>query len=160
MRYAIPVLAVVAGLAAIAHAQSAPKTPPPPLSAISFMSGCWRGPSANGATIEEQYPESADNLVIGMTRYVRGNRVVMFEFTTIERTDSSFMMIPRPRGNKSDAFPLKEVTDARAVWENLAHDFPQRIIYARGTDGSLVARIEGDTPQGPRHSEWTMRRCQ
>ena len=160
MRYAIPVLAVVAGLAAIAHAQSAPTTPPPPLSAISFMSGCWRGPSANGTTIEEQYTESADNMVIGMTRYVRGNRVVMFEFTTIERTDSSFVMIPRPRGNKSDAFPLKEVTDARAVWENLAHDFPQRIIYARGTDGSLVARIEGNTPQGPRHSEWTMRRCQ
>ena len=159
MRYATSVLTVVAGLTAIAHGQSAPKSSPPPLAAISFMSGCWRGPSANGATIEEQYTESADNMVIGMTRYVRGNRVVMFEFTTIERTDSSFVMTPRPRGNKSDAFPLKELTDGRAVWENLAHDFPQRIIYARGADGSLVARIEGNTPQGPRHSEWTMRRC-
>jgi hypothetical protein len=133
--------------------------PTPPLSAVSFMTGCWTGASSNGATIEEHYSEAADNLLIGMTRYVRANRVVDFEFTTIERTDSSFVMTPRPKGVKSDAFPLKEVADGRAVWENLKHDFPQRIIYRRGTDGSLIARIEGTTPRGEQHMEWTMRRC-
>jgi hypothetical protein len=30
------------------------------------------------------------------------------------------------------------------VFENLEHDFPQRIIYRRNQDGSLTARIEGD----------------
>jgi hypothetical protein len=68
-------------------------------------------------------------------------------------------MTPRPKGVKSDSFPLKEVAERRAVWENLKHDFPQRIIYRVGTDGSLIARIEGTTPSGERHMEWTMHRC-
>lgn len=157
MRYS-PVIA--AGLAAsFSIAQTPAKAPPPPLSAVSFMAGCWTGASSNGATIEEQYSEAADNLLIGMTRYVKGSRVVDFEFTTIERSDTSFAMIPRPKGVKSDAFPLKEVADGRAVWENLKHDFPQRVIYRRGSDGSLIARIEGNTPGGERHMEWTMHRC-
>ena len=132
----------------------------PALSAVAFMAGCWRGaPSPNGTTIEEWYSEPATNLVLGMTRYVRDGRVVDFEFTMIERTDSTFLLVPRPKGVRSDAFPLKELTDGQAVWENPAHDFPQRIIYRRGDGGTLVARIEGNTPGGARHSEWTMTRC-
>src|SRR3954451_24989400 len=69
----------------------------PPLSAISFMSGCWTGPSPNGATIEENYSAASENLLIGMSRYVRNGRVVDFEFTTVERTDSTFVMTPRPK---------------------------------------------------------------
>jgi len=131
----------------------------PPLSAIAFMSGCWTGPSPNGATIEEHYSAASENMLIGMTRYVRNGRVVDFEFTTVERTDSTFVMTPRPKGVKSDSFLLKDVSDGRATWENLKHDFPQRIIYRRGADGSLVARIEGRTPAGERHVEWTMHPC-
>jgi len=133
--------------------------PTPPVSAISFMSGCWTGPSPSGATIEEHYTSPSENLLIGMTRYVRNGRVVDFEFTTVERTDSTFVMTPRPKGVKSDSFPLKEVSDGRATWENLKHDFPQRIIYRRGPDGALIARIEGTTPKGERHVEWTMHPC-
>ena len=151
--------AVFIGLPTLASRPTVPTAATPPLSAISFMTGCWTGASSNGATIEEHYSEAADNLLIGMTRYVRGGHVVDFEFTTIERSDSSFVMTPRPKGVKSDSFPLKEVTDGKAVWENLKHDFPQRIIYRRGADGSLIARIEGTTPRGERNMEWTMHPC-
>lgn len=158
MRYLLPSLAALA--AAFSFDASAPEQKVvPPLAAISFMTGCWTGPSSNGATIEEQYSAAADNMVIGMTRYVRSGRVVDFEFTTIERNDSAFFMTPRPKGAKSDSFALKEVADGKATWENLKHDFPQRIIYRTGADGTLIARIEGTTPRGERHSEWTMHRC-
>ena len=159
MRHSIPLMAVLA-TGAVTGVHSGPvAAPAPPLSAIAFMTGCWTGPSSNGATIEERYSEPSDNLMIGMSRYVRAGRVIDFEFTTLERTDSSFVMTPRPKGVKSDSFPLKEVAEGRAVWENLKHDFPQRIIYRVGTDGSLIARIEGTTPSGERHMEWTMHRC-
>ena len=152
---------ILLALTASAFQASKPAAPVsvPPLSAISFMSGCWTGPSANGGTIEEQYTDASANLVIGMTRYLRGERVVDFEFTTIERTDTSFVMTPRPKGVKSDSFPLKTIEASKAVWENLKHDFPQRIIYRKGEDGTLIARIEGTTPRGDRHVEWVMRRC-
>jgi uncharacterized protein DUF6265 len=153
-RFAIP-LAVLVAFGAGRRASPAS----PPLSAISFMSGCWTGLSPNGATIEEHYSAASENLLIGMTRYVRKGRVVGFEFTTVERTDSTFVMTPRPKGVKSDSFPLKDVSEGRATWENLEHDFPQRIIYRRGANGSLIARIEGTTPAGERHVEWTMHPC-
>jgi hypothetical protein len=162
MRYLsslVAVSAVVTGAALLRPASAAHQTTPA-LSAISFMAGCWTGLSSNGATIEEQYTGASENMVIGMTRYVRNGRVVDFEFTTIERSDTAFFMTPRPKGVRSDSFALKEVSDGRAVWENLKHDFPQRIIYRRGADGTLVARIEGTTPRGDRHSEWTMQRCE
>jgi hypothetical protein len=85
--------------------------------------------------------------------------VIDFEFTTIERRDSIIVMIPRPKGQRSDEFPLKEVSDGKATWENPTHDFPQRIIYRKAASGELVARIEGHTPQGDRGMEWTMRPC-
>jgi hypothetical protein len=31
------------------------------------MSGCWTGPTSNGAVIEEHYTEASENLLIGMT---------------------------------------------------------------------------------------------
>ena len=159
MRHSIPLIAAFATIATAGAAPSTSHAPTPPLSAIAFMTGCWTGPSSNGATIEERYSETAENLMIGMTRYVRSGRVVDFEFTTVERTDTSFVMTPHPRGVQSDAFPLKEASEGRAVWENLKHDFPQRIIYRAGAGGSLIARIEGGTPSGDRHIEWTMQRC-
>ena len=162
---AIPALAVT--FAAVNTAEpvaesSAPvaRSAPPSLSALAFMAGCWRGPGSNGATIEEHYTAPSDNLIVGMTRYVRGSRAVDFEFTTIERTDTSLVMVPRPKGVKSVAFAIKELADGRAVFENAAHDFPQRISYRRSDTGSLVARIEGTTPRGERHMEWTMTRCE
>jgi hypothetical protein len=155
-----PLLLVLALTASAFQASNPAPAGVPPLSAISFMSGCWTGPSPNGAIIEEHNTEAAENLMIGMTRYVRGGRVVDFEFTTIERTDTSFVMTPRVKGVKTDSFPLKTLEANKAVWENLAHDFPQRIIYRKGDDGSLIARIEGTTPRGERHLEWVMQRCQ
>jgi hypothetical protein len=162
MRMRQPLLSIAAATATVfLSPPPAPETAaPPPLSAISFMAGCWTGPAQNGATIEEHYSAAANNLMLGMTRYVRNGQVVDFEFTTIERSDSAFVMTPRPKGIKSDSFPLKEISDGRAVWENRKHDFPQRIIYQRGPNGELLARIEGTTPRGDRHIDWTMRQCE
>ena len=137
------------------------KSPPPSLGELAFMAGCWRGHGSNAATtIEETYTPPTDNMIIGMTRYVRGGRVVDFEFTTIERSDTALVLLPRPKGVRSVSFSLKELADGKAVWENPTHDFPQRIVYQRTAEGTLVARIEGTTSRGPRHMEWTMTRCE
>jgi hypothetical protein len=42
------------------------------------------------------------------------------------------------------------------VFENLAHDFPQRIIYSRAGD-QLTARIEGPMNGKPAAMEWRYR---
>ncbi len=129
------------------------------VSALGFMAGCWRGLTRSGTTIEEFYTPPSSNLVVGTTRYVREGRVVDFEFTRIDQTDSGAVITPHPKGVRSVSFAPKLVEQNRAVWENPTHDFPQRILYTRVTDDTLVARIEGRTPSGDRALEWRMVRA-
>jgi hypothetical protein len=129
------------------------------VSDLGFMAGCWRGLTRSGTTIEEFYTPPSSNLVLGTTRYVRDGRVVDFEFTRIDQTDSGAVITPHPKGVRSVSFAPKVVERNRAVWENPTHDFPQRILYTRVADDTLVARIEGRTPSGDRALEWRMVRA-
>jgi hypothetical protein len=58
-------------------------------------------------------------------------------------------------GGRSPATPftLKTMARERVVFENAAHDFPQRIIYWRDGD-TLRARIEGAVDGKSRSMEW------
>ncbi|MFN0085901.1 MAG: hypothetical protein ACKVX9_10990 [Blastocatellia bacterium] len=44
-------------------------------------------------------------------------------------------------------FKLIKLAGQEATLENLAHDFPKRIIYRENAGGSLTARIEGDSSE-------------
>ena len=58
----------------------APSHPPSgTLADLAFMAGCWRGPSGEGATIEEYYTTPTDNLMLGVSRYTKGTRVTDYE---------------------------------------------------------------------------------
>jgi len=46
-------------------------------------------------------------------------------------------------GAKPVVFKLTKNSDNEAVFENLQHDFPQRIIYRRESADALFARVEG-----------------
>lgn len=131
------------------------------LSALAFMSGCWRGRmGANGGTIEEHYSTPTSNMIIGMTRFVRGGRTVDFEFSRIEARDSSIVLMPQPRGRPPTEFRLTSSDSTFAVWENPAHDFPQRISYRRLGADSIAASIAGPGTNGTRTMEWRMGRVQ
>lgn len=140
-------------------AAAAPAAAAQGLDALGWMSGCWQATSARGVTIEESYTSPAQNLMQGMTRYLRDGRVIDWEFTTITPDSSGPTLRPQPRGGEPTAFPFKELSERRAVWENLQHDFPQRVIYARVHADTLVARIEGANADGSaRAIEWRMHR--
>ena len=135
-----------------------------PLDALSFMTGCWRGAFGGGqagpGTIEEYYSTPTSNMIIGVTRFMRGGRTVDFEFTRIMASDSGVTLMPQPRGRPPTSFRMTASDSLSAVWENPAHDFPQKISYRRiGTD-SLVAAIEGPGQGGrTQRMEWRMARA-
>lgn len=53
-------------------------------------------------------------------------------------------------------FRAPEANAARLVFENAAHDFPQRVIYERDGD-DLVARIEGEIEGAAESMDWRFR---
>lgn len=69
-----------------------------------------------------------------------------------------------PSGQRETEFTSTIVSDTLLVFENLQHDFPQRLAcYGKGAD-SIVARVEGPRAGGTtrgfsipmRRASWTM----
>jgi len=125
--------------------------------APAFMAGCWTG-TLGRRTIEEVYTTPAANLMQGMTRYLQDGRAVDYEFTRIDITPTGSQLVPHPKGQPAVAFTQKEASANRFVWENLQHDFPQRITYSAPTRDSLVARVEGSADGNSRAFEYRMAR--
>ncbi len=117
------------------------------LADVAFMSGCWRGRLEGSDWIEERYGPPAAGLMMGTSQTVEDQKTTFFEFIQIVEKDGEVEMIPAPGGQKSVSFRLVRVEGKKAVFENLEHDFPKRIIYQLKDDGSLFARVEGAKPE-------------
>jgi len=95
-------------------------------------------------TITEQGMKPLGGSMMAMSRTVMEGKTLQFEFVRIAVSeDGSLRYIANPSGQAGAAFVLKEIGDQRAVFENLEHDFPQRIIYERISADSLIGSIEG-----------------
>ena len=82
--------------------------------------------------------------MLGLSRTVDGGATVMYEFMRIARDDSGRLsFFAQPRGVAPAGFPAIRTTPAEVVFENPAHDFPQRIVYRFEAPATLRAQIEG-----------------
>ena len=110
---------------------------------LGWMAGCWE--QRAGARIgHEQWMTPLGGTMMGMSRTVVRDTTREFEQLRIETVkDGSIRYVAHPSGQAETSFAGITVTDTLVVFENLQHDFPQRIMYrATGAD-SLGARIEG-----------------
>lgn len=116
----------------------------PKVEDLAFMSGCWElnVPHRN-MTIAEQWMKPLGGTLIGIGRTVVGGKTVSYEFLRIVSTEAGIDYIAKPSSSKDEtAFKLTKATASEVIFENPAHDFPQRIIYKKGEADSLFARIE------------------
>lgn len=109
---------------------------------LSWLSGCWQG-SLGKSSIEEMWSKPGGTTMLGVGRTVNGNRTVSFEFMQFREENGTLFFLPQPQGGAQVRFPLKESTPAKFTFENLNHDFPQRVIYERKAN-LLLASIEGN----------------
>jgi hypothetical protein len=125
------------------------KAPPPPsLAKIAWLAGNWRL-EKQGRVIDEQWMAPAAGVMLGMARTVVRGKAIEHEFMQIrEGPGGDLFFIAQPSGQKEAAFQLKTLADNEVVFENTAHDFPQRISYTHRADGTVLAAIEGTAPDG------------
>jgi hypothetical protein len=97
-------------------------------------------------------------MALGASRTVIAGITREYEQLRLVAREGKLEYIARPGGQSETTFTSTAVSDSGFRVENLAHDFPQRIIYRRRGPDSLVARIEGPGPNGPRGVDFPMRR--
>ena len=113
---------------------------------LGWMAGHWCS-EKDGERIDEVWLPAVDGSLHGLSRTVAGAKVASFEFLRIEVVDGTPTFHAQPNGASATAFALVEQTERSVSFENLAHDFPQRIEY-RADGEQLQAQISGPGSQG------------
>lgn len=135
---------------AAALAVAAPATVPATVHDLAWMAGNRVASDSS----HEVWLDGGDMLV-GSSVTVKGGKTVEFEFLRVGLTaDKHVAYFASPSGRPPVPFVLKSLTGKRAVFENLGHDFPQRIIYWGAGNASVGARIEGTIGGKLQSQEW------
>ncbi len=143
MRYRdLLLIPALTALPLLVQGAAVPAPPPVAIETLAWMAGAWSAPGI--VEFEEHWMAPKAGAMIGMSRTVARGRMVAFEFLRIEAKEDQIAYVASPGGRPPTRFNLVRASATEAVFENLAHDFPKRIIYRSLPDGGMLARIEGD----------------
>ena len=125
---------------------------------LAWLQGCWETVSP-GRTVEEQWMAPRGKSMIGVGRTVRGDTLVEYELMLIREQGDLLAYEAHPSGQPAAVFLSRTIGAARVVFENLQHDFPQRIGYERRRSDMLLAWIEGSQQGQLQRIEFPYRRA-
>ena len=105
----------------------------------------------------ERWQKITDSTLRGISFKVKVLDTTILEEVDLLLRGDQILYIPvvaNENNHQPVTFRLVAVKDARYVFENLQHDFPQRVIYELPKANSLYAWIEGNTPSGFKKKEF------
>lgn len=127
------------------------------LDQLSWMLGKWEMKTPEG-TITEQWDKPSDTQWHGVSYMVNSKGDTPFhERIHLRVSGDTLYYLPAVAGQNAGqevSFMEKTLKDGEVVFENLLHDFPQRISYTRTSDTSIVAAIEGSQNGQSRREEF------
>lgn len=115
---------------------------------LTLFEGIWQMKDEHAGIMFEEWHKVSDSLYKGESYSMSENKKQVFETVLLKYVDGKLCYAPtvndQNKGNEV-LFSLKEISDdgKKFVFENLGHDFPQRIIYHFKNESILDARIEG-----------------
>ncbi|HOJ05144.1 MAG TPA: DUF6265 family protein [Bacteroidota bacterium] len=110
------------------------------LDSLDWMAGHWRC-EREGSVTEEYWMPAAAGMMPGVNRTQGRDGRGMFEFLRIVQLDRSLLYIAMPGGRAETRFTFTAQRPGFVRFENVDHDFPQRIEYEREGPGIIIARI-------------------
>ena len=151
---AAPVLVALVALAVSspAAAQSATR-----ISSVAWLTGCLEMRRGNRVVEEQRMPERAGTMV-GMGRSVGLRGLDDYELTVIQEDGSRLLYVAHPRRQPVATFVASVASTDSVVFENPAHDFPQRVGYRRVGADSVLAWIDGTSNGKKQRAEFPYRR--
>jgi len=155
MRWMKTLLVAMAVLAACGAANAAESSG---IAGLGWLQGAWAAEDGP-LQMEEVWLAPKGGALLGVHRDVASGRMVSFEFFRVAAgADGKIVYWASPLSRPPVPFTLKEASEKRVAFENLEHDFPQRILYWLDAEGRLHARIEGPRDATEKAQEWTFRR--
>jgi hypothetical protein len=145
------VLTIVAALGVEIVAQQ-----PKGIHRVAWLRGCWEI-STPERTVEEQWMVPRGGSMMGMSRTVRGGKLVAYEMVLIREEGPALAYQAHPSGQPVATFLSTTVSASQVVFENLSHDFPQQIGYQVRED-VLLAWIAGSQSGKSRRVEFPYKR--
>lgn len=125
---------------------------------LSWMAGSWVH-EKDGVTVRETWLPPAGGAMAGAGQTNRPGRKPFIEHVKITAEPAGATFTAMLPGQPPTPFVLLPGPDGEAVFENKAHDFPQRVIYRRcGED--LCAAVEGEVNGALKREEWRYRRAE
>jgi hypothetical protein len=139
-------------------AQATPSAMSVSIDRVAWLHGCWEQVGAQ-RIVEEQWMAPRGGSMLGMSRTVRDGKLLEYESVTIREDAGVLVYDARPSGQPPASFRAKDVSNDAVVFENLQHDFPQRVGYRRNGPDQITAWVEGTSNGKPRRTEFPYRRA-
>ena len=118
---------------------------------LSWITGTWS--ETKGEVTTRETWQASDGALVGKGETLRLGKPPHIEQMKITAEPAGATFTAMIAGQPPTPFLLLAGAEGEAVFENKAHDFPQRVIYRRcGAD--LCARIEGTVGGKLQFQEW------
>ena len=125
------------------------------LEKMSWLVGEWENKMPDGI-LTETWTKANDSSYTGKTLFIKDKDTLHSENIVLTQKGETLLYIPTVKGqndNKPVEFKMTESkTENEFVFENPAHDYPQKIVYKKVSDTNVVATISGKQ-QGKSSSE-------
>jgi hypothetical protein len=125
---------------------------------VAWLTGCWEIDSPI-RIVEEHWSAPRGGSMIGMSRTIKADSLVEYELVIIHERGGRLAYEAHPSGQAAAVFMSRTVTDSSVIFENLQHDFPQRIGYELGRGDTLTAWVEGPHKGHTRRIGYLFRRA-
>ncbi|MDY0078802.1 MAG: DUF6265 family protein [Bacteroidales bacterium] len=115
-------------------------TAPNPTETIYKLAGDWK--TTKGPAMYESWKIDTDSTLVGLAFSINGSDTLMIEKMQLNHTADSLVYKVNVGSQKTVSFGLAKATKNSWIFENKAHDYPNRIIYKMINDSILHARTE------------------
>ncbi len=125
-----------------------------------WLTGLWENHYPEGKA-SEQWKKLNDSTLVGSSHFIAGGDTVSSESIRLEQHAEDLFYIPIVQGQNAGqpvSFKLTSSSAGQLVFENPAHDFPQKITYVRISGDSLVAEISGTVEGQMRRQQFPLGR--
>ncbi|RKS02419.1 MULTISPECIES: DUF6265 family protein [unclassified Flavobacterium] len=125
------------------------------LEKMTWLIGQWENKSPEGL-LTETWTKDNDSTFSGQTYFIKNEKDTLHsESIVLTQTKEALIYRPTVKGQNNDQpvdFKLTSDLENSFTFENPKHDYPQKIVYKKLNDKSLVATISG-IQQGKQSSE-------